>query len=275
MDLTHYINIYTTGDARHDGRAASVSGRSNYRLYQAKLELAAAVNPTVVSIDGLEIHGYNAGTTVTAIVNLQTPYDSGRIVFKNNIIHDCLGRASAILINAGSKNNNGLIYNNIIYNFPGDYSRGISNVAIRGYCVNNTVYKVGTNVGQTTYGYGIWGNWTYLKNNISVGNGGSAPFDYVAYTGSANLDYNISSDSSAAGTNSLTSQTAANLFVNITAGSEDLHLKIGANAIDEGTDLSGTFTTDIDGVTRSGTWDIGADEYAIASSTFLQQEIWY
>jgi hypothetical protein len=52
-------------------------------------------------------------------------------------------------------------------------------------------------------------------------------------------------------------------FVNVTPGSEDYHLVTGASATLKtgGTDLSGTFTTDIDGETRSD-WAIGADEYS-------------
>lgn len=58
-------------------------------------------------------------------------------------------------------------------------------------------------------------------------------------------------------------------FTNVTAGSEDFHLKSGSALIDVGTDTSGdsaplNFTTDIDGETRSGTWDIGCDEYVAA-----------
>jgi hypothetical protein len=57
-------------------------------------------------------------------------------------------------------------------------------------------------------------------------------------------------------------------FTNVTAGSEDFHLPAGSALIDVGTDTSGdaaplNFTDDIDGVTRTGTWDIGADEYVV------------
>jgi hypothetical protein len=51
-------------------------------------------------------------------------------------------------------------------------------------------------------------------------------------------------------------------------GAEDFHLASNdAGALGYGTDLSGTFTTDIDGQTRptgASTWDIGADEYVAA-----------
>ena len=75
--------------------------------------------------------------------------------------------------------------------------------------------------------------------------------------------YNVSEDSTASGQGSLTLKAPVDQFVSITSGSEDLHLKSGAACINAGTDLSGTFTDDIDGETRptgANTWDVGADE---------------
>ena len=49
------------------------------------------------------------------------------------------------------------------------------------------------------------------------------------------------------------------LFVDVS--STDLHIKVSGNyAGNNGLDLSGDFTDDIDGQTRIATWDIGADE---------------
>ena len=51
------------------------------------------------------------------------------------------------------------------------------------------------------------------------------------------------------------------LFISIGLGFEDLHLEpTGHTAGNRGLDLSIDFTDDIDGATRTGTWDIGADE---------------
>lgn len=59
-------------------------------------------------------------------------------------------------------------------------------------------------------------------------------------------------------------------FTNVTSTTEDLKLVSGSALINAGTDLSGdanyAFSTDFDGTTRSGTWDIGFDEYVAASS---------
>jgi hypothetical protein len=79
---------------------------------------------------------------------------------------------------------------------------------------------------------------------------------------------NASSDATAPGTGSRTSQTFT--FVNAAGG--DYHLASGdAGAKNFGTDLSAdasyAFSTDFDGQTRSGSWDIGADEYIAAGGS--------
>lgn len=66
-------------------------------------------------------------------------------------------------------------------------------------------------------------------------------------------------------------------FVNVTAGSEDLALPLGSALIGVGTDISESapfnYTTDINGATRTSTWDIGADEYITPPVASFVQEI--
>ena len=50
-------------------------------------------------------------------------------------------------------------------------------------------------------------------------------------------------------------------FTSQTLGSEDYHIANTSDLYNAGASLSAYFTDDIDGDTRSGTWDIGADEY--------------
>ena len=61
-------------------------------------------------------------------------------------------------------------------------------------------------------------------------------------------------------------------FVNTLDGSEDLHLVVGADAIDVGADASGLFGNDIDGEFRLAPWDMGADE-ALATSAPLYRSV--
>ncbi len=93
--------------------------------------------------------------------------------------------------------------------------------------------------------------------------------DYATFT-NVTISHSLSSDTTAAGTGSLTEKTATNQFVSTTGGSEDLHLKSGADAIDAGTDLGTTpsgVEIDIDDRDRDAqgdTWDMGADEFVAA-----------
>jgi hypothetical protein len=90
----------------------------------------------------------------------------------------------------------------------------------------------------------------------------------AAFSGTfTDSDYNASSDTSAPGAASLLS--IADPFVD--AATFDFHLGSGAGPIGAGTDLSGTFTDDFDGDTRSGSWDIGADE-VVSSVTLTVQD---
>ncbi|MCA9400680.1 MAG: hypothetical protein KC713_03575 [Candidatus Omnitrophica bacterium] len=116
------------------------------------------------------------------------------------------------------------------------------------------------------------GSGTYTtSNSIAVNSGGTDIHSNITQS------YNISSDASASGTGSLASRTATDngapgagnwvIFTSLAGGSEDYHLQNVAenDAIDAGTDLSGTFTDDIDEEARDGSFDIGADELVGAS----------
>jgi hypothetical protein len=102
------------------------------------------------------------------------------------------------------------------------------------------------------------------KNNLSVFN---TTADY-AISGSGTNDYatNVSSDATSP---DVGGRSKTPTFVN--RASDDYHLASSDTAAkDAGTDLSADatwpFSDDIDGVARSGTWDVGADEY-VASGT--------
>lgn len=66
-------------------------------------------------------------------------------------------------------------------------------------------------------------------------------------------------------------------FTNVTVSTQDLHLVSGSALINVGTDLSATFTIDINGATRptgASTWDVGPDEFVAAAAgvTYPQLE---
>ena len=104
--------------------------------------------------------------------------------------------------------------------------------------------------------------------NAGIGSAG----DFVAGPFSTSvLEYNLSSDATASGTGSLINKPSADLYVSNVFGSEDLHLKTGADAIDVGFDPGTTPTgveIDLDGRDRDAegdTWDMGAHEFVVVA----------
>lgn len=166
---------------------------------------------------------------------------TGRVIVKNikffnNIIYQCY-RGIHFMSNGIGSTLTGLIYNNTTYN-----------CAISGFCrelvgVNSTCDVVAI-------------------NNIVIG--GTTDFEG---TFNATSNYNISGNNSAPGATNWRGVSSENIFANITSGSENLKLKSGVVAINNGADLSANkrfhFTKDINNDTRVAPWDIGADEYAM------------
>ena len=116
---------------------------------------------------------------------------------------------------------------------------------------------------------GIWPDKSSLiiRNTIVTS---SPNLDYAPGTGSLAGTHNTSSDGTAATyfASSQTGVTAASLFA---TPNSNLHLRAGAIAIDQGTDLSGSFYNDIDNQRRHAgvTWDRGADEFAATTAVEL------
>lgn len=123
--------------------------------------------------------------------------------------------------------------------------------------VQNNTIKDGTDVGVQIQPYNTGASATVnLYNNLADNN--LTDFNVSGGSGTYNHDNNASSD-----TSSPDDAHDSSTFTFANAGSDDFHLsESDSDAIDLGTDLSGSFTDDFDGDTRSGTWDIGFDELA-------------
>jgi hypothetical protein len=252
---SYYIKIVSAD--RHNGTAKAVSGGTNYYLSTANSAAALSLAAEYTRVDGLEVSAARSSNYENAI-GMNVVLGTGLI--ENNIVHDCLalnsnGSGYGIIYYAGCT-----IRNNIVYN-TGD--RAIT--AASGYSTdsihNNTIYNYGTQ--QTTVA-GFYAPATAggtVKNNLVVkGANGGACYDYGGLTPTTNGGSDTSGE--------IDSLTAADLFTSVTASSEDLRLKAGADAINVGTDLSATFTTDIVGTTRptgANSWDLGAFEYVAAA----------
>ena len=266
----HFVAISTSTTSRHNGRSAAASGRNSYRLLISGANTVTGidlVSKLYNSIVGLEISAYTStasgstyGINTSGTTNMFT-------TISQCIIHDCLAVSAGYGYGIRYSRSN-TIQNNIIYNVAyGIYDSTAVGTAV--IIENNTIY----NYSMNSAGYGIRagslsGTGCKLINNLAVAGpnslGGGASY---LYSGTGTVATNGSSDT----TGSIQYLTYSNLFTSTVFGSENLHLKAGAAALDVGTDLSTTFTTDIDGDTRptgAGTWDLGADEYHVSVASF-------
>ncbi|MFO7709640.1 MAG: C25 family cysteine peptidase [Desulfobacterales bacterium] len=249
------ISGYTTGSSNYltltaagsSHVASGVSQRHNGAAGTGVMIEAAngvtlfSVNQQYTRIEWLEIDGND----IPSASGIYTGSWGSYSLFRNLIIHNV---TDGIFTQSSSGNEQ--IRNCFIYKYVEDAIHVVSS-SVKVY--NCSLYdSSGTGEGiQVESGSATAENVIAMDNSPDFWSGGTL-----------SLSNCISSDASAGnygGTGNLTNQSALYQFVSI-SGTIDLHLKNGSSAINAGKDLSATFTDDIDGGTRSGTWDIGADE---------------
>ena len=302
-DPTHYITLTVAGASqvasgasqRHLGTAGT----------GARLVAVGGGGPMIdvgndfVTVEWLEIDGtgFDRGYGIRAAGPLLD------ITFRNLIVHDIARSASPVRGIGINQVDQAFVYNNLVYDIlstdPGASGRahGITDELAGSYNTfihNNTVFNIrNVQAAATANVYGIVGpdsaDRTVVNNividvyTLGVGNAQA----YCAYnTGALNVgtevcqtgatppvnatyQHNMSSDDTAVdnppGATSITFENGGE-FQNTLNGSEDLHLAIGANAIDAGFDASGLFGHDIDGEFRIAPWDMGADEALVTAA---------
>jgi len=218
---------------------------------------------------GRAIHSSGTATTI--------------MTFNNNICHDAFldsGSATQAGLQLSSYRN--IAHNNIIYNIVTETSSSSVSIGMGGSTTravdvqNNTVFRIRNDNGSgSALGLRMSDSASQnYRNNIVLDvtgttSGATDCYDITSFT-NATVDHNMSSDTTAVGTGSLVSQTAADQFISTVDGSEDLHLKSGADAIDAGLDLGTTPTGvnfDINNRDRDAEgdiWDMGAHEFVAA-----------
>jgi hypothetical protein len=266
---SNYIKIYTPNnistEVNQSQRHSGVWTTNRYRMeISGAGARALTISQNYSSIEGLQIglFGADGGVNVWGI-NADSTVDTDSITgvkISHCIIKDEqtgtaeLHRGISMILWPG-QTGTGYIWDNIVYGFRIGYGQGVNAPAPSSaniYVSNNTVYdcKKAFDTFYETTG-------TILKNNIAQ----QCDVGFPSFN-NALSDYNISNHADAPGANSKNSATV--IFVN--AAGKNFHLSPSDTAaINAGVDLSGDpnlpFNTDIDGQTRTGLWDIGADEY--------------
>ncbi len=243
------ITIQVDSDKRHDGKYDT----SAYRLEVNDGQ--HLIGEDYVTFSGVQIH-MPVQTSGKWLV-----YTSGISATNNSIVFDkCILRGAdndsfQLLLFNGFDSDANLVFRNCLFYDAGNHSESSGTK-------NDFATVAMDNCTFVNCFVGIRGTGTWVERNNLV-QGGS--FNWASDAGHTRT-FCSGSDATAddqGGTGNRINQT----FTFVNAGAGDYHLAsddVGARNF--GTDLSGTFTDDIDGETRPGesVWDIGADEFFAA-----------
>ena len=277
------VTLSVAAGQRHDGTAGS-GARIVRTASTSSILTLTGTSTRIVTLEWLEVTSTASGSGFNLTPIILSGTDTKNVV-QRCIIHNVYrGTGSANVPSAISVTNVGgcSLLDNFIYNISASVSVTASGLVITGIgsqtpdsvdIHNNTLHDFSLDHASSTADITAYSTPDVtnrrIQNNIATGgaNAGSGAAICFATWATATDDHNASSDATAAGTGSLTNIVAADQFVSVTGGSEDLHLKSGADCIDAGTDLVTTpagVNIDIDGRDRDAeadTWDIGADEF--------------
>lgn len=266
-DATRAIRLTCDEGACHTG----VWSDSIYRLdYNGEVDNhAVEINDPNVTFDRMQIKRTISGNYIGAVIYSDT--DSANTKLLNCIFWKTSSASTSGSYNAAVAHwvDGWVIANNVIINDEVSsaalYLRPSGTVGWVSVAYNNTI--IGGSKGLVIASYDADAGYLMVKNNLISG---SASGDYEPEsTNSLTTLTNATSDATSPQTGL---RTRTFTFVN--AAGDNFHLAAGdTGAQAQGTDLSGdsyyALSTDIDGNTRSGTWDIGADEVVSASGMNL------
>lgn len=252
-DATHFIRIYTPQAERHNGISGGFAIEANGFLF------GVSITSPDVKLEGIRfISGTNANGAIRASGAAARRIEVSECLFASG--GATYGGINIIDANAGTIKVRNCIWPNTAGQTAFLYLQSGSGYSC--YAYNNTARTTQT-AGQIYLNAA--GVSAVAKNCIATGAGSITCFSGTWNSGSAATN-NVSTDSTAPGSNPKTSSTPSY----VDAANGDLHLAAGDTvAKDSGVDLSADanfpFSIDIDGQTRSGTWDIGADEIAASA----------
>ena len=257
----NYVLVTTTPANRHDGKWNT----SKYRIEVTDADAIYNGLPSHVRLDGLQAQ-------VTVSTSLGHDYVCFRLCTGANLstvdhrISHCIGR---VVVSGGATDPVYIFSTSEPVTAASTGTVQIWNcVAYGGFMGFYTDPSVWSAANVRTYNCTAYGNqFNFGGAQICVNCLGASPtvgnsFESVGSTGHSN---NASTDATANGTNARDNQTFS--FVNAAAG--DFHLLVsdaGAKGFGLTDPASGLFSDDIDGQTRTGAWDIGADQYVAVSA---------
>lgn len=259
---TNYLRI--VGD--------NITGKWNTSAYRIEVTDASAFYNNNLSHVRLE----NLQHQITATTSIGTNYNCFRLATANNNVTpvdhrytSCIARA----VRTGTDHIVGFIDSDPAGSPGGGTCVRINCIAYgNGYCGFNSdggTWAQSNCINYNCTAYGMAFNYLDPQINyncIGDSNTTGDGFDFLAMS-PATQSHNCSGDSSATGTGSLINKNTTIHFVNAGIGTDaDFHLLSNSICIEAGVNDpgGGLYSADIDGQTRTSTWDIGADEYVDA-----------
>ncbi len=280
------IKLTVASGERHDGTAGTgvLINRSAGGSAVAIISVQASNLSGIIDVEWLEVTEASASAVdlqkavIYMFDNTETMSVQRCLVHDFEIFTDKETHGIAIFGDSGANN----ISNCIVYNIEQTFTSapivsGIKFIGGTAKALNCTVHNIDQAGATDCWGFeftdaSTWTIQNCIATDVATTGAGTAQCYEQAAPSNAVVDHNLASDTSASGTGSLDSKAASDQFVSTTGGSEDLHLKSGADAIDVGTDLGTTpsgVEIDIDGRDRDAEgdiWDMGAHELVVAAA---------
>jgi len=251
---TYYLKVIALGTARHngfwtEGAYAVGSGSTGHSL--------------IISGDHTEVHNLQFTHDQTAVAQRAAMVFSnagggiidGCIIRKRN---DCDGEAFGIYLWPSAGNTKCVVSNNIIYGYNNSTA---PNSAMFVHCTGSDANSVYNNTIFDCYR----GMMSYPEKGVIVNNVfASCKIPTAAVLFSDGTNYNATDTLSIGYTNTPTNDVVGATIIFASILDKDFHIR-PCPMVDTGLDLSDdsryAFSNDIDGATRSGNWDRGADEW--------------
>ncbi len=272
------ITLKANSAHKHDGTPDSgvkISYTGSFSTYSPIFKVSydqGTYGSNLVKIEDLEFADITISTdTNVAIIGLGVSCTIMSRCLINNIVHAGAGNKSFYVFGTTTENGS-TIQNTMIFNCGKTATGSSSNGRVQAlYSHSSAVYKNLTihNMYDDTSSAQSYGAFKGVYTNTIITGCG---VDFKQQSGSSS-NYNLSSDSTAFGANSITNAILSRIYVSRTQGSEDLHLKNGSPALRKGQNIgtSNDVQKDIDGVDRDTSgymnWDIGAHQCASCSMT--------
>ena len=264
------ITLTVAESERHDGTAGT-----GVRFIQSASWKCQVTTTVPTHLSWFEMDG---NSTVNNNTMLSHTRDG---TINHLILHNHTTSWNSTVLSASGHNLDTTLSNCIVYDFVNSAPSGKSVVIVNQGVASGAGNITGANLtihgcystgDSPTVAYTLSDNYaTRTGQNILITDC-DVCFGISSYS-KATVNHNASSDATASGTGSLTNIVTADQYVSTVSGSEDLHLKLGSDCIGAGIDLGTTDDVqyDIDGYdrdTNAVTWDIGADQFVVSSSTY-------